>query len=274
MRSRSSRAAGDGARAGSAPITALAQWRARALAVPGEVLSSSVPLAVLLIEAGIAADFVERRWKGTAELPGLESAVNETFTAATGRELLTLVEAAEEADLALVRLPVRSPSPAPEGRQLLRAILATLTWHLDGGEDSGGRAQLDALRAAHAKIGRSALALATALEESARFAAIHRAAIAGLGGFDPAQIEAALLTARSLRERARSPRAQPEAQREALALRNKLVALIRDRLATVRAAARFVFRDHPAIVREVTSAHERKRRKRGRAKKKPPAASG
>ena len=237
--------------------------------MPGEVLSSSVPLPVLLVEAGSAARFFEARWEATDEHPGLASAVNESFTAATGQEVESLRDAVVEAnrDHMLLAAEAQAPSPAPEARRVLRAILATLAWHLDGGDDESGRAQLDALRAAHAGVGQKALALATALEDSARFAEGHREALAGVGGFDPRQLDQAMVLARALRERASAPRRPPRATREALGLCNKLVALLRDRVATVRAAARFVFRDHPEIIREVTSAHERKRRKRGRAKK-------
>jgi hypothetical protein len=246
---------------------ALDAWRERALNVPGEILSSSVPLGVLLDEAAIAAAFFARRWKSTPAHAGLASAANASFTAATGRELGELREAVDEADAAYRAIPSRPSGAAAEGRRLVRAIVATLAWHLDGGDDVKARAQLDALRAAHAKVGRSALALARSLDDAAGLADAHRAAIAGLGGFDLRQIDAARSLAAALRERARAPREQPAEKREALALRNKLVALLRDRLATVRAAARFVFRDHPEIIREITSAHERARRTSGRAKR-------
>ena len=244
----------------------LSLWRDRALAVPGEVLSSSVPLGVLLDEAAAAAAFFARRWRSTTAHAGLASAANATFTADTGRELVELRDAVDEADAAYRAIPSRPSGEAAGGRRLVRAIVATLAWHLDGGDDVKARAQLDALRSAHAKVGRSAVALARSLEDSARLADAHRAAIAGLGGFDLRQIDAARSLAEALRRRARAPREQPAEKREALALRNKLVALLRDRLATVRAAARFVFRDHPAIIREITSAHERARRELGRAK--------
>ncbi|MEP7123849.1 MAG: hypothetical protein ABJE95_23170 [Byssovorax sp.] len=222
-----------------------------------------MPLGVLIAEAGIAAAFVRRRWKATAEHAGLESAVNESFTADTGRELGELGRAVDEADAAYRAIPARPPNPANEGRRALRDVVATLGWYLDGGDDVRGRAAVDALRAALAKVGRSAAALARVLDDAARLAAGHRAALSGLGGFDPRQIDAAKGLARALRERPREP---PKERRDALALRNKLVALLRYRLATVRAAARFVFRDRPEIIREVTSAHERTRRKSGREK--------
>jgi len=253
------------------PTAALEQWRGRALAVPGEVLSASVPLPVLLHEAAIAAGFFRRRWKAAGDVPGLESAATEAFTADAGSDVLALRSAVDQADSAYRQLPSRPPSPAARGRQVLRAITATLVWHFEGLDDGHGRAQMAALRRAHATIGRSARALALSLEDWAALAARHRAALDGLGGFEARQIDEARAIAGDLRQRSPASRGVPKEKREALSLRNKLVALLRDRLATLRAAARFVFRDHPAIAREVTSAHERERRRTGRgAKKEPP----
>jgi len=51
-------------------------------------------------------------------------------------------------------------------------------------------------------------------------------------------------------------------------LRNRLVTLLDQRVAKVRRAARSVYRDHPEIVRLVTSAYERQRRLESKRKKK------
>lgn len=61
--------------------------------------------------------------------------------------------------------------------------------------------------------------------------------------------------------------------RAALALRNKLMGLLVTRMSAVRAAARFVFRGQPEIVREVTSDYERRRRAAGRRTKEKSAAA-
>jgi hypothetical protein len=42
--------------------------------------------------------------------------------------------------------------------------------------------------------------------------------------------------------------------------------MLMERMNTVRSAAQFVFRNHPSIVREVTSAYERRRRAAQRRK--------
>ncbi|WP_437939441.1 hypothetical protein [Sorangium sp. So ce341] len=57
---------------------------------------------------------------------------------------------------------------------------------------------------------------------------------------------------------------------EALLLRNKLAALLVERMGLVRSAARFVFRSQPEIVREVTSAYERRKRAAARRSKAQP----
>ena len=59
----------------------------------------------------------------------------------------------------------------------------------------------------------------------------------------------------------------PQAAREAIALRNRLMTLLFDRMIRVRSAARFVFRGRPEIIREATSAYERRRRAAGRRAK-------
>ena len=62
----------------------------------------------------------------------------------------------------------------------------------------------------------------------------------------------------------------------AKALRNRLATVLSNRMGVVRSAARFVFRNRPEIIREVTSAYERRRRAASRraAAKKPKGEGG
>jgi hypothetical protein len=57
--------------------------------------------------------------------------------------------------------------------------------------------------------------------------------------------------------------------RKALELRNKVTSVLLERMNLVRAAAKFVFRGNPEIVREATSAYGRRRRAAARRAKKP-----
>ena len=83
-----------------------------------------------------------------------------------------------------------------------------------------------------------------------------------LGGFDAALIEEARALAKKLRERSAQKLVgvPPGEQRAALELRNRVATLLHDRMNRVRAAARFVFRHDPDLVRRVTSAYQRQRR--------------
>jgi len=48
--------------------------------------------------------------------------------------------------------------------------------------------------------------------------------------------------------------------REGLVLRNKIINLLSARINLVRAAAKFVYRGQPAIIKKATSAYQRRRR--------------
>ncbi|HEY5959423.1 MAG TPA: hypothetical protein VIV60_22850, partial [Polyangiaceae bacterium] len=81
----------------------------------------------------------------------------------------------------------------------------------------------------------------------------------GLGGFQVSLVDEAELLAKQLRERPTTP-APAENTRRALDTRNRIATLLLDRMTLVRSAARFVFRNHPEIARQSSSAFLRKRR--------------
>jgi hypothetical protein len=153
-------------------------------------------------------------------------------------------------------------------------MTATLEYLLDDGIEDEKDAQLDKIDAAHADDPESFDALASALDDYAAFAEGHRKEMDGLGGFDAAHLDEARVVAAELRARPSAGATGSEASRAALALRNKLVVLLMGRMSAVRAAARFVFRGQPEIVREVTSEYERRRRAAGRRAKEKKAAAG
>jgi hypothetical protein len=89
----------------------------------------------------------------------------------------------------------------------------------------------------------------------------------GLGGFDAACIGEALDIADKLGEVAAAPPAKTENAKNAKLLRDQLAHLLNQRVLTVRAAARFVFRKHPDIAKLPASAYERRRRAESRRAK-------
>lgn len=262
------------------PKSDLDRWKEAALHVESnELPPSNVPFHVLLGESVDVARFTDKHWetkrdaKRRVVLLGLESAAGEKsrLYAGISRDILSLQRAAQDASTRylLIVSPGRADS-TERGRFLLNELTATLEWLFDDGVEDENDARLAVLGNAHAEDPQSADALASALDDYAGLADPHREALDGLGGFEAAYIDEARQVAKALRERPATPAVMSPEAKSAIALRNKVVTLLWDRMGVVRGAARFVFRGQPEIVREATSAYERRRRaaaRRAKAKK-------
>jgi hypothetical protein len=173
------------------------------------------------------------------------------------------------------QLLVSGPGAAPMERAqfVLSELRSTLEWYFDDNVKDEADAQLERLIESHDGAF-SHDAVAAALFDFAALAEKHREAIAGLGGFDVALLDEAPTLALALRERSAGPAAvgPAPAENEALELRNRLGTLLYNRMQQVRLAARFVFRGHQAITREVTSAYARRQRAAHRAQNARPEA--
>lgn len=104
--------------------------------------------------------------------------------------------------------------------------------------------------------------MALALDGYAALAARYEAGLTRIDGFDVGLIEEARTLGVTLREQSAAAlvRTTPDAQRQALALRNQLLTLLTERVRRVRRAAQYVFRNFPEVTRKFTSAYERRQR--------------
>lgn len=244
-------------------------WKQEALASTNEALEPKIPLHVLFGEAIDVARFVTKYWKaqkdgGAVVRRGLEMAAkkDKKLNKKTGDDILSLQRAAQEAS-SLYLLAVDTTTdvnPAERGRFVLSEMAAALEWLFDDGVEDEKDKMLRAIDEAHEDYPETMDALASALDDYAHLAEPYRSELDGLGGFDSALIDEAKAIAGKLRSRPASPSPKTKEAREALVLRNKLANLLNARMNLVRGAARFVFRDQPEVVREVTSAYERRKR--------------
>ncbi|MGK3996619.1 hypothetical protein [Sorangium sp. So ce1024] len=246
-----------------------------------ELPASTVPLHVLLGEAVDVAKFFEKYWKTQVDPQkrvtrlGLESAVpkdSKKGDAArlgpkTAEEILSLQRATQEAQTRYLMTVEKNTSPRERAKFLLGEIRATLGFYFNDGVEDDKDAMLARIDAAHAEDPDTADALASALDDYATLGERHRDALDGLGGFKAAHLDEARAVAAELRSRPAQAEAISRQAQEALLLRNKLAALLVERMGLVRSAARFVFRGQPEIVREVTSAYERRKRAAARRAK-------
>jgi hypothetical protein len=104
--------------------------------------------------------------------------------------------------------------------------------------------------------------MAAALDAYWKMARDHREALATLGVFNVALIDEALALAGTLRDRSGEALLQDDTSGVTRLLdeRNRLLALLLDRVQRVRRAARYVFRAHPKIAKSFASGYERARR--------------
>lgn len=250
------------------------QWVdvAWALEEPKEALP--VPFNTLLGEALDVLRFAQRHWNpartesGQQIKIGLSSAVKGgTFSENEPDELRELYEATQAANTNYRLAISKRAAPVERAQYVLGELKATLEWLFEDGQQTDEDAQLDSLGQVHANV-YSHDAIATALFDYAELASRHEAKMAGLGGFDVALISEARDLTERLRAQSAGP-AQPEtpAEREALQLRNRLATLLYERMQRLRTAARFVFRAHPELVREVGSAYGRRQRAAHRRRK-------
>jgi hypothetical protein len=245
---------------------ALAKWAP--LAAAADEARPNQPIHVVLGEAIDVAAMLTHYWEPKTEtkgnlIPGFSGVAatgNVTLELGTEiRELQLAVAAAHSEYLVLVQ--TSATAPLDRADFIVAEIRSTLEFVFDDGKQDDADVQLENLRVAFADSS-SQDAMALALEGYAALAGKYRDALAKLQGFDIALVDEARPLAAALREQSAAAltRASADIQREALALRNRLLTLLTDRVKRVRRAATYVFRNQPDIVRKLNSAYERKQR--------------
>ena len=240
----------------------------------------TTPVVVLTGEAIELAQFVSQHWEPRESpseagesgegVPGMKSAlVGGLIDESIAQDLLDLASVVAHAHATVRALKEKVPeAPVKRGVFLLSEIRKCSRFLFGEGVVDERDAALARLTESHNDTS-SHGALAMSLEGFAFYANRFRARLATLPDFDPALLDEALVVAHRLRAQS-SLKASLAAKRrhgEALALRNRLLTLLIDRMNRTRRAARFVFRHHPAIARLAGSAYERRRRRRYRGRK-------
>ncbi len=229
----------------------------------------TTPLHVLLGEAVDVARFCEQHWEPLHappnELlvrPGLKDAGSGHLERVIVEEILVLQQLVQQAQTAYL-LAISPPNDASvdRARFVLDEIASSLEWLFDDGKIDERDAQLAAIVEAHKDDPDSEDALASELADYAGLANLVKKDLAKLGAFDMSLLAEAPMLVTALRERSalRSRTNNTEAGRM-LEQRNRLAAVLSQRITRVRAAARYVFRHYPDIVKQVTSAYQRRRR--------------
>ncbi len=244
-----------------------ARWLAVAQTVESTANPLTIPYEITLKEAAQSADFVDAYWEPQGTRPGLSS-VAKRLPHSTAADLRSLIHAVQDAQTNLLLLV--DPIVIDQGeraRTLIDELASALEFLLDDGVQEPADDQLVSLRDFHAQDGQRSSALAQSLNDYATLADTLRDRLVEVDtSFDPAWIDEARKLAKALSTSASKPAASAKEIADATALRNRLLTLMQQRVASVRKAARRVFRKQPELIRQVTSAYERRRRAERRAK--------
>lgn len=266
------------------------RWYREAVRIESAENPLSTPYEVFLEEARGAASFLTRYWKRTATTPGLMR-LRRRLPLATAQEILELLAAVQTAQTEATLTVVAGPSLTDRAEEIVTELSSALAFTLDDGVEDDDDARLARVRAFHAKRGDGPAAVGQDLLNHATLAArlrerlVHDDEEFDAGLIDEGLLLAAKLTATSLRPPPAEPAATngaaattgdadaegSDADVDPLALRNRLLRLLLNRVALVRRAARRVFAKHPEVLAEVTSAYEREKRaerRKAQAKRK------
>jgi hypothetical protein len=234
------------------------------------------------------AKFARARWASAVNektkavvVPGLGSAAARApatpFSAVpvlhegTAQEIVVLYSLTQDAQTrALLSATSTGGAVHPrfEAEKLAGDMLAAADSYLDDGVENDDDARLRAVRDAHANDASTDAALAGALHDYAALVETLLPGIDGYGDFTAAWITRARELVAALRVAPKGAVGATRADAALLDARNRLATLLARRLRLVRAKSRFVFRDHPTVLREATSSYERRRRSAARAKKR------
>ncbi|MFO0588368.1 MAG: hypothetical protein U0441_12540 [Polyangiaceae bacterium] len=252
------------------PTTDFDRWLAAAQKAATPENPLRIPFDVLIKEAGSAAAFLENRWEPTGKLPGLRR-VQKRVPLKMAEEIRSLAVATGSAQTAY--LLIVDPKAAEDGdraRFLVDVLESHLEFLLDDDVEEDADSQLAALQKYHADDGERSSALAQALRDYATLAkSLKDRLVENDEEFDPGWITEALALADKLAKNQPNGNATAASAAATTAgeLRNGFLTLLISRVGTIRSAAKHVFRGFPDIVRESTSAYERRRRAAARRAK-------
>jgi hypothetical protein len=225
-----------------------------------EVRNPGIPIGTALLEAETVAHFVTTYWEPSADgkTPGL-SALGGRIKQTMTEDITSLVGACRFAQ-AKVLFPEGvnvMPALVVEAEKILADVGAAIEYLLDDDVDEPAD---DAFAVAKKRKSEDATraTLVQTLVDYAHIADAIKDRLATLAGFSMPHIDrmkelAAAIGAAGVPGSSRS-------ETKSVDVRNRLLTLLGRQVDAVRRAARYIFRDHPDILRKATSAYQRKRR--------------
>ena len=214
------------------------------------------------------ASFVPTYWEPADGRPGLKR-VKARLPKTTGDDVISLVRAVQEAQTNLLILVDLIVSELGDrARFVLDELESALEFLLDDNVEEPADAQLAAVKEFHSQNGQRSSALHQSSSAYAALAQSLRDRLIQVDeGFNVKLVAEARELARKLTAAPAVPAPPAFDVAGATRTRNRLLTLLTGKVALIRKCAAHVFKDHPTLVREVTSTYERRRRAASRRAK-------
>jgi len=227
---------------------------------PSDDVPVGMPIGTFCKEAVGVAAFAERYWQPVEGIDACLAPHEARLGGDPGPQLVFLTDQFRQADAMLVQgsLPTGDPLQ-PLAQKQLTEIRSACEVVVDDGVQDKKDVMVVALRKQHASAPKTVGELTNALASYVTAARSLSAELEALPGFDMRVLDAAQNTVDHLLGRGNG--ASNEATRPTRIRRNRLLSMIRARVATIRKVGKFAFRNYPDILREMASAYNRDRRR-------------
>jgi hypothetical protein len=250
------------------------RWAKESAALDGSKNPLKIPYDVALKEAAGLAGFIRLHWEPTGDVPGLKRVKNR-LPLSMADDLVSLVADVGKAQTELLLLV--DPAVVKHGeraRFVVDELESAIAFTLDDDIHEAADDQLAQLQEFHAQDGQRSSALAQALRDYGALATTLKARIVAADAeFDTKLLAEASTLAATLDAEAADPATgKSPAAKDATVKRNQRLALLMQKVALVRKVGGHVYRRHPEVLREMTSAYDRRRRAAARREKAKNAA--
>jgi hypothetical protein len=250
-------------------------WQEKATAeVEAKHNPLNIPYEIAIAEAAHVANRLDHYAEPRERVPGF-APLRKRVPAETSSEIRGLIAAAQDAQTRLLTLV--DPAVISHGeraRWLVDQLEAVVEYVLDDGVEEPADTKLAQIKSNDSQNGQRSAVLAVTLGACVLLAEELKSRIAEEdSSFDWALVDEARALAQTLTQDPSDDRGPTEETTQVRTLRNRTLHLLGERVATVRRAAAYAFREHPEIAREFSSAYERRRRAQHRIRSKttPPA---
>jgi hypothetical protein len=229
----------------------------------------SIPFNIFLKEAAELSGFAEKYWQKTAEQPGLSSAAP-VLSEDIGAELAALIQEISNLHTSVTKMAESEPKETGlslKARKWISEMHHMFRWKERFPSDTPISINVPKLLREYRKKTKAAPMLREWIDTYLQIVRTNRNELSTVPGLTDAFLAEGARLAEALGNVRRGRSRGSDEYRNLLARKQALLHILLERVARVRTAVRFVFRNYRSLQKLASSDFERKRRHKNRKKK-------